>query len=734
MTAATLEKTVFSAGEVDPALHARTDLGRYQTGLATCENFVVMVEGGVTRRPGTRYVGELKTIAQRGLLLPFEFSVDDAYMLAFNDGAMRVYRNGGVILSQPGVPFELETPAFTEAVLDKLRWAQSGDVLFIAWGGQPKVITRRDHDDWVIADYVNLRGPVEPQNTDRGRTMSASAQTGNVTLTANFAAFKPGHVGSTWRLDEANLANVPRWKGNETGLAAGNLRRNGGRVYSVVSGTDAGPNPPQHDEGDELSGQGNVVWRFEHAGSAYLKITGWISANQVRATVIGKLPGDVVGASVSYRWYEAAWSDEKGWPTHVLLNDNGLWWFGQNKCWRTKPGDFYDFEISAEEDSGIAIGLTSPNGQLVDIQWASNAGVVVLGTRSSEWMLRGGSDPFAGLTIANVRAIPDGTEGSAPHRPQAVDGGVVFIGRSQRRLHFAEFDRVSEKIKVDELTLYARNILKGAATDLAYQRDPYRVIWVPQATGELVAITFRPDQEIVGWHRHPLVNGVVEDVGVIASPDASHSQLWLIVRREIGGETRRYVEVMQAYFQPLDIDAPTAAGAWFVDSGLRYQGEPTNLITGLAHLAGQTVNVLADGVQHDPVKVDGAGRIRLSRRCRDVLVGLPIKGRVRTLRFETQLEAGSSKGLARTADSVLVETLYAAGGEVTIVGSRFAEQLLLAGDIPPPAGPWPLTSGSERLPLIGDIEDQLQVEIVCDGVYPFTLTGLSPHLQMTEAG
>lgn len=733
MTSIPLDKTIFSAGEVDPALRARTDLGRYQTGLAICENFVVMVEGGVTRRPGTRYVGELKTTGQRGLLLPFEFSVDDSYMLAFNDKAMRVYRNGGVILSGPGAPFELAVPDFTETVLERLRWAQSGDVLFTAWGGQPKVITRRDHADWTITDYVNLRGPVEPQNTDRARTMSASAPTGPVVLTANFAAFKPGHVGSTWRLDEANLANVARWKGNEAGLAAGDLRRNGGRVYSVVSGTDAGPNPPQHDEGDELSGHGNVVWRFEHAGSAYLKITAWISATQVQATVIGKLPGDVIGGNVSYRWYEAAWSDVKGWPTHVLLNDNGLWWFGQNKAWRTKPGDFYDFDLTAEEDSGISIGLTSPNGQLVDIQWASNAGVVVLGTRSSEWMLRGGSDPFAGLTIANVRAIPDGTEGSAPHRPQAVDGGVVFIGRSQRRLHFAEFDRVSEKIKIDELTLYARNILKGAATDLAYQRDPYRVIWVPQQTGELVAITFRPDQEIVGWHRHPMVNGVVEDVGVIASPDASHSQLWMIVRRVIGGETRRYIEVMQAYFQPVDLDAPTAIGAWFVDCALRYQGAKASLISGLTHLAGQTVNIFADGIEHRPLTVSSAGTVTLDRACADVVIGLPIRSRVKTLPFEAQIETGSSKGTVKAADSVWIERLYSAGGEVQVNGPEYPENLMMTGQSAPPAA-WPLISDGISVPVLGALRDHLEVELVCDGVYPFTLTGLSPRAQMLEIG
>ena len=90
MVMANLDRSQFSAGELDPALHARKDLARNQSGLKACENYVVMVEGGLTRTPGTAYVAPLKTEAQRGKLVPFEFSVDDNYMLAFNDGVMRV--------------------------------------------------------------------------------------------------------------------------------------------------------------------------------------------------------------------------------------------------------------------------------------------------------------------------------------------------------------------------------------------------------------------------------------------------------------------------------------------------------------------------------------------------------------------------------------------------------------------------------------------------------------------
>ncbi len=737
MVKANLDRSQFSSGELDPALHARKDLARNQAGLKACENYVVMVEGGLTSTPGTAFVTPLKDETQRGKLVPFEFTVDDNYMLAFNGGKMRVHRNGGVIVDpvNPANPYELAVP-FAEADLKNLRWAGSADVIFFAWGKQPKVLTRKDHDDWTITDYGNLRGPVEPQNTNTAITISASAATGSVTLTASSAIFQAGHVGSIWRLDEANLANVPTWKGNEKPLAVGNLRRNGGKVYSVASisggdaGDDAGPNPPTHDEGQVLAGKGNVVWKYEHSGYGHVKVTAFTDATHVTAEVIGKLPGDVIAPNATYRWYEAAWSDVKGWPKSVRLADNSLVWVDRNRFWRSKVTDLYDFEISTDDDSAIATRIFSQDGALVDIQWVLNAGILVLGTRSGEWIVRGGSDPFEALTLANTRMVPDTNEGSAPHIPQPVDGGAVFIGRSRDRLHFAKFDRVSEGIDMSELTLYARNILRGSAKVLAYQRDPHRVVWIGTESGELIAVTFRPDQEVIGWARNPDDNGVVEDMGVIASQDASYSQLWMIVRRTIDGVTRRYIETMAPFFRPQSFTAATAAGAWQVRCGLRYQGAPATTISGLDHLKGEEVAIMTGGMQHERRIVSADGKITLQYAASDVLVGLPIRRRIRTLSTETTIDGSGTKGTRKKANSVLLERLFGAGGTLT-VNDGPVEPLLLSGHVMP-SGAWKLETGSRPVTVESPMEDFVEIELVNDTVYPDTILGLSPHVDFVE--
>lgn len=734
----TIEKNTFAAGELDKALHARTDLAKFQTGVAACENMVVMVEGGLTRRSGTRFVVPLKNEAEIGQLVPFEYSVDDVYMLIVNASTMRVMRNGGVVETVPGVPYELTVP-FTAADLPTLRWTESGNVLFVAWGRvstdaisrRPKVITRNGHTAWTIADYVPEKGPVETQNLDVAKTITASAAIGTVTLTASAAIFQAGHVGSIWRLDEGNLAVVPGWLGNEAGLAFGNLRRNAGKVYSVAAGENAGPTAPTHDEGVVSAGQNKVTWQFVHDGSGYVQLTSvGADGTTAVANVLSQLPESCISPYTTYRWFEAAWSDVRGWPSNVQLQDNRLAWTRDDRLWLTKVADYYGFELSTDDDSAVATRLTSPDGKLVEIEWLLNSGVVVIGARNNEWMVRG-TDPFSPITVTSIRAVPDGSEGSAPHRPQLVDGGAVFIGRSRKRLHYAEFDRIAEKISVDELTLFARHILKGNAIDLGYARDPHRIVWIGQATGELVGITFRPDQQVIGWHRHPMTNGVVENFGVLPSADAAVSDTWMIVRRQIDGQTRRYVEVLQPFFEPIDPDAPDATGAWFVDSGIAYSGPPVTRVTGADHLVAQEVAILADGREHKRATVDAAGGVDLDQPFSSLVLGLPIRWRVKSLRFDANLPGGSpSRGTMKQADSVYVERLYSAGGEVSVNGGP-AEPLLLTGAATL-GRPQPLATGGQWATTLSNAEEYLEVEISGDTVYPFTLTGLSPHVQFTE--
>jgi hypothetical protein len=99
MSTVAYRQNAFNAGELSPRLKGRSDLEKYKTGLQLCENAIPLPHGGVTRRSGFRYINEVKDSTKEVELLPFEFSEDQSYVLEFGDLYMRVYMDGGRVVT-----------------------------------------------------------------------------------------------------------------------------------------------------------------------------------------------------------------------------------------------------------------------------------------------------------------------------------------------------------------------------------------------------------------------------------------------------------------------------------------------------------------------------------------------------------------------------------------------------------------------------------------------------------
>src|SRR5690606_6324566 len=121
----------------------------------------------------------------------------------------------------------------------------------------------------------------------------------------------------------------------------------------------------------------------------------------------------------------------------------------------------------------------------------------------------------------------------------------------------------------------------------------------------------------------------VESVAVIPAPAGDRDELWLVVRSSIDGATLRYIEYLEALWDPAN-DLPDA---FFVDSGLTYDGAPSSTISGLDHLEGESVSILADGATH-PERTVVQGRITLDRDASKVQVGLAYTSTLQTMKLE----------------------------------------------------------------------------------------------------
>lgn len=279
----------FTAGELSPLLWSRVDLDLHKAGLRDMKNMLPLPHGPARRRQGFTFVGAVKTPAAAVVLVPFEYSTDQAYILAFGDGSMRVFMDGGQVqltvadtaawvtatgyvagdfvdnggavyrctaahtsgaATEPGVgadwatkwvqdaDYEIVTP-WAAADLASLRWVQSADTMYLVHPDYaPRKLTRTGHTAWTLTTVDFVWGPFLDENTT-ATTVTASAATGaGITLTASAAIFAAGHVGALWRVG-ADLTQADSFTG--AGASAGSVTVDQGETILLhLSGTWVG--------------------------------------------------------------------------------------------------------------------------------------------------------------------------------------------------------------------------------------------------------------------------------------------------------------------------------------------------------------------------------------------------------------------------------------------------------------------------------------------------------------
>jgi hypothetical protein len=206
MTRAFISQTNFSTGELDPRMLGRADLRAFENGAAKLRNVVVETTGGVRRRPGMAYVA---TAAGPGRLVDLEIGPGLAYLLAFSDFQVDVYRDG-VLRATVATPW-------AEAQLAQIAWAQSGDSLLVTHPDVPPQRLKRESDTiWTIGQWIFTE--VEPGITaqpfarfaDPEVEMQSSSTTGTVTLNTSADVFVTEHLGGIVRMKgkQIELTNI----------------------------------------------------------------------------------------------------------------------------------------------------------------------------------------------------------------------------------------------------------------------------------------------------------------------------------------------------------------------------------------------------------------------------------------------------------------------------------------------------------------------------------------------
>lgn len=711
MSKASPIQTSFNAGELSPSLDGRVDLGKYLAGCSVLENFIPLIQGPALRRSGTRFVEEVKDSDDRTWLVRFEFSESQAYILEFGDRYIRFYTNQGQLLfpapsawatstsyiigdlvEENGVSYyavvnhtsgtfatdlaagrwyaltdniyEIPSP-YTAADLTnanntfRLRYVQSGDVVyFVHPDYPPQKLSRFAPTTWTMTDVQFFGGPFEDLDPDSVITVYASAQTGSVTITSSAAIFAASDVGSLFLLEQKAIDDIQQWEVGKS-ISAGNLRRSDGKTYAALTGGTTGSIRPTHSFGAVFDG--GVQWEFRDPGYGWVRITGFTSSTQVSALVESRLPAGAVGSgSATNRWAFSRWSVRRGWPNQIAFFRERLVFATDQIIDMSVAADFENFSdrnTSGEVTAEQAIAIQISSDQVNTIEWLAPSDGLVIGTTGGEFVAQEVTldEP---LGPGNVKITQQSLFGSKSVVPALVGDVILFVQRAGKKVRELQYEFSSNGYKSSDLTVLADHITNTGVVDMAYQQEPHNILWCVRDDGELLGFTYNREQDVLGWHRHVIGNGVVESIQHIPNPDGTQDDLWMIVRRTIDGVTKRYIEFLEKDFAIGD----ETTEAFFVDSGLSYEGTATTTLSGLDHLEGETVQVLVNGAAH-PDRVVDNGSITLQEAATTASVGIGFESRLRTMRIEAGAADGTAQGKTKRITKVVFRLLNTLGAK-----------------------------------------------------------------------
>lgn len=475
-------QTNFTSGELDPLVRARVDIDSYKNALETARNVICQPQGGVSRRPGTKFINELAgTPANGSRLVSFEFSIDDSYMLCFTDDTMYVYKNKALVHTETGT-------GIGSAYLEKMCWTQSADTLIIVHEDlEPRKVVRGVSDtDWTVStisfdSIPNYAYTLSIFNTSAAGHLTPSEVTGKVTLTSQHAIFTAAHVGQYINVTPQGRA----------------------RIVEVTTATTV-----------------NVVTEFPFFDTSQIDNADW-------ELEIG---------------YEDVWSSSKGWPRTVTFHQGRLY-FGGSKSrpstiWGSKVGLFFNFEpVEALDDDAVEATLdTNTFNAITDIISGRDLQIFTTG---GEFAVQ--QEGLVAITPSNFFLSTTSASGSKEGiRVQQLESGILFVQRQGKALSEISYSDATLSYESSKVSLLSGHLLKNP-TNMDIRRavatDENDLLLLTNGDdGSITAYSLLRSQNVIAPTEFT-TTGSFLDVAV------DITDIYVTTKRSDNGSDKYYVEV-----------------------------------------------------------------------------------------------------------------------------------------------------------------------------------------------
>lgn len=359
------------------------------------------------------------------------------------------------------------------------------------------------------------------------------------------------------------------------------------------------------------------------------------------------------------------------------------------------------FTVAAREDDGIQFTVASSRyDQIVHLE----AGIHLLPFSSGgEFSMQGGD---SGITPTAIKIRQHTQHGANGVKPIRIGQEYIFVQRGGSKARAVSYSFAEDVNVAPDITLLAEHITDAPTNgfvDAAFAQDPDYIGWFVRSDGVLTSLTHLRDNEATGWSRH-VTDGLFETVGSI--PNSNVDDVYHTVVRVINGSIVRYIE----YF---DYTATTNTDC----SLLLSTGSPQlTTWTGLDHLEGKIVDIVADDAVHPQTVVSG-GAITLDYAATEIEVGLHYETIIELQHPQLSLKDGTTQGRPVSVSEVVLRLQDTMGAEIN--GKPVAFRAV-GDDIGEPV---PLFTGDKRVHNLGwDSDTTVTIEQKLPR--PFTLLGV----------
>lgn len=408
---------------------------------------------------------------------------------------------------------EIETP-YSYDKLPNLGFCQSYDVLFLCHRAvRPRKLSRTSHTTWTLSIHELIDGPWLTENTDTGKTLTPSGQSGSITIAATgFSPFKAIHVGRLVRLK-----------------------------------------------------------RHDATGSwGWCEITAYTSPTQVTALVKGQeglATGTLstVNNTATSHWQLGLYNDDDGWPDVNTFHEeryflNGPLKTAPQRVDGSMSANFDTFKPGTDDADAVAYNIASNDVNVIR-GLVSVRDLLVLGM--SRVFRLGADRADAALTPSNALARTVAGFGAAAIRPSIVGTAALFVQRHKQKLRELVYDIAIDGWQANDMNLIADSIAESGLVLTAWQEEPAGVLWAPLLDGTFLGFTYNRDQSVYAWHAHQAGGGGAM-VSVAVIPGADSDEVWAAFRRTTpAGGTEYTIEVMERWLR--DSDPPETQ--FYLDNG-----------------------------------------------------------------------------------------------------------------------------------------------------------------------